>query len=145
MIDKGALLPMFYLPPVEYFIQLNTFKPGIVIEREEHYPKQTYRNRARIYSPDGVLTLTVPVTKGSKNHTIIKDVKISYDFNWQRLHWLSLQACYRSSAYFEFYEDELTPFYEKKFTYTILPAQAFGLNKQSQQLSLPVLPGWARH
>jgi hypothetical protein len=117
MIEKGAVLPMFYLPPVDYFVQLNAYKPDILIEREEHFPKQTYRNRANIYSPDGALTLTVPVIKGSKNHTKIKDVKISYDFMWQRLHWQSLQACYRRSAYFEFYEDDFAPFYEKQITY----------------------------
>ncbi|SEM63796.1 WbqC-like protein family protein [Mucilaginibacter gossypiicola] len=117
MIEKGAVLPMFYLPPVDYFVQLNTYKPDILIEREEHFPKQTYRNRANIYSPDGMLALVVPVIKGSKNHTKVKDVKISYDFMWQRLHWQSLQACYRRSAYFEFYEDDFAPFYEKQITY----------------------------
>ena len=117
MIEKGAVFPMFYLPPVEYFIQLNKYKPDVLIEQEEHFPKQTYRNRANIYSPEGALTLTVPVIKGSKNHTKIKDVKISYDFNWQRLHWQSLQACYRRSAYFEYYEDDLAPFYIARYEY----------------------------
>jgi hypothetical protein len=117
MIEKGAVFPMFYLPPVEYFVLLSTYKPDILIERDEHFPKQTYRNRANIYSPDGVLTLVVPVIKGSKNHTKAKDVKISYDHNWQRLHWLSLQACYRRSAYFEYYEDEFVVFYEKKINF----------------------------
>lgn len=117
MIDNGAVLPMFYLPPVEYFVQLNTFKPDILIEREENFPKQTYRNRTNICSPDGVLVLTVPVVKGSKAHTKVKDVKISYDFDWQRLHWLSLQACYRRSAYFEFYEDDFSVFYQKRFDF----------------------------
>lgn len=114
MIEKGAVLPMFYLPPIEYFSRLNVYKPDILIEREEHFPKQTYRNRANIYSPDGVLSLVIPVVKGSKVHTPVKDVKISYDFNWQRLHWLSLQACYRSSAYFEYYEDDFAVFYEDR-------------------------------
>jgi hypothetical protein len=117
MIEKGAVLPMFYLPPVEYFTKLNTYRQGILIEKEEHFPKQTYRNRTSIYTPDGILGLTVPVIKGSKNHTKVKDVKISNDFNWQRLHWLSLQTCYRSSAYFEYYESDFAPFYEKKFDY----------------------------
>jgi hypothetical protein len=117
MIENGVVLPMFYLPPVKYFSTLKRYKDAILIEREEHFPKQTYRNRASIYSPDGLLVLTVPVVKGAKNHTKIKDVKISYDHEWQRLHWLTLQACYRRSAYFEFYEDELAPFYEKKFNY----------------------------
>lgn len=117
MIEKGAVFPMFYLPPVAWFAKLNIYKPVILIEKEEHFPKQTYRNRANIASPDGVLVLTVPVIKGSKNHTKIKDVKISYDFNWQRLHWQSMQTCYRRSAYFEYYEDELASFYEKKYDY----------------------------
>ncbi|MCR8560568.1 WbqC family protein [Mucilaginibacter sp. BJC16-A38] len=130
MIEKGAVLPMFYLPPVEYFVQLNTYKPDILIEAEEHFPKQTYRNRANVYTPDGVLGLTVPVTKGAKNHTKVRDVKISYDFEWQRLHWLSLQACYRRSAYFEYYEDELVRFYENKFDFL------FDYNEQLLQFIL---------
>jgi len=133
MIEKGAVLPMFYLPPVEYFVKLNTYRANILIEKEEHFPKQTYRNRANVYTPDGVLGLTVPVIKGSKNHTKVKDIKISYDFNWQRLHWLSLQACYRRSAYFEYYEDELAPFYEKKFDYL------FDYNKQLLQFVLKAM------
>ncbi len=117
MIEKGAVLPMFYLPPVEYFAQLNIYNPDFVIEREEHFPKQTYRNRANIYSPDGPLTLVVPVVRGSKAHKPVRDVKISYDFNWQRLHWMGLQGCYRRSAYFEYYEDDFAPFYEMKETW----------------------------
>lgn len=130
MIEKGAVLPMFYLPPVGYFSQLNTYKPDIVVEREEHFPKQTYRNRANIYSPDGMLTLVVPVVKGSKVHTKVRDVKISYDFRWQRMHWMSLESCYRRSAYFEYYEDEFAPFYQKQFTYL------FDYNEQLLQLLL---------
>ena len=133
MIEKGAVLPMFYLPPVEYFVKLNTYRANILVEKEEHFPKQTYRNRANVYTPDGVLGLTVPVIKGSKNHTKVKDIKISYDFNWQRLHWLSLQACYRRSAYFEYYEDELAPFYEKKFDYL------FDYNEQLLQFVLKAM------
>jgi hypothetical protein len=133
MIESGAVLPMCYLPPVEYFVELNKYKPNILIEREEHFPKQTYRNRTNIYSPDGVLPLTVPVMKGSKNHTKIKDVKISYDFKWQRLHWMGLQACYRRSAYFEFYEYYFAPFYENKEQYL------FDYNEQFLLLLLKLL------
>ncbi|HZY38876.1 MAG TPA: WbqC family protein [Mucilaginibacter sp.] len=133
MIEKGALFPMFYLPPAEYFVLLNSYKPDVLIEREEHFPKQTYRNRAHIYSPDGVLPLVVPVVKGSKQHTKIKDVKISYDFNWQRLHWQSLQACYRRSAYFEYYEDDFAPFYENNFPFL------FDYNEQLLQFILKAI------
>jgi len=117
-MEKGVVLPLFYLPPIEFFKQLIDNKgKTIIIEKHEHFPKQTYRNRATVYGPNGKLNLIVPVLKGSKMHTSMKDVKISYDADWQRLHWLSLQTSYRSSAYFEFYEDDFAPFYEKKFEY----------------------------
>lgn len=114
MTDNAAIFPLFYLPPVAFFTELLQHKNNFLIEQKEHFPKQTYRNRAQIYSPDGALTLVVPVVKGAKNHRVVRDVKISYDFNWQRLHWLSLQNCYRSSAYFEYYEAEFAPFYQEK-------------------------------
>lgn len=112
-----AIFPLFYLPPVSYFTLLKENNFEFILEKFEHFPKQTYRNRAAIASPNGSLDLAVPVVKGAKIHTPYKDVKISYDSRWQRLHWLSLQNCYRSSAYFEFYEDGLVPFYEKKYDY----------------------------
>eukprot|EP01132_Coremiostelium_polycephalum_P012723 gene12723-15550_t len=116
-MQSPAIFPLFYLPAVSYFSALDANNFNFLIEKHEHFPKQTYRNRARIASPNGSLDLYVPVVKGSKFHTVIKDVKISYDFKWQRLHWLSLQTSYRNSAYFEYYEDEISSFYSKKFEF----------------------------
>ncbi|TKB98423.1 WbqC family protein [Pedobacter cryotolerans] len=116
-MQSSAIFPLFYLPPVSYFTTLKANDFIFTIEKNEHFVKQTYRNRASIASPDGILDLMIPVIKGSKFKTPIKDVKISYDAKWQRLHWLSMQTCYRSSAYFEFYEDGLAPFYEKKYDF----------------------------
>lgn len=116
-MQSSAIFPLFYLPPVGYFSGLKDFDYNFLLEKEEHFPKQTYRNRARIYSPNGHLDLIIPVIKGSKVHTKIKDVKISNDFNWQRLHWKSFESCYRNAAYFEFYEDEFSHFYHTKFEY----------------------------
>lgn len=116
-MHKGAILPLIYLPPIEYFYEIWKHSSQIIIEQYEHFPKQTYRNRASIHSANGKLDLIVPVLKGEKVHTQIRDVKISYDFDWQRLHWLSLQTSYRSSAFFEFYEHEFVPFYEKKYDF----------------------------
>ncbi len=116
-MEKGAVFPLFYLPSIEYFSKILRHKGNILIENAENFQKQSYRNRTIIHSPNGSLNLIVPVIKGSKNHTLVKDVKISYDFKWQRLHWMSLQTSYRSSAYFEYYEDELANFYEKKWEF----------------------------
>lgn len=114
-MQSSAIFPLFYLPPVSYFKELKRFGNEFLLEKEEHFPKQTFRNRATIYSPNGSLDLIVPVIRGAKVHTKIKDVKISNDFNWQRLHWKSLESCYRNSAYFEYYEDEFARFYHQKF------------------------------
>jgi hypothetical protein len=121
-MEKGAVFPLFYLPSVEFFKNMNQFKQeSILIEQEEHFPKQTNRNRTSIASPNGRLDLTVPVqkNKGTKGHTPYKDIRIANEDNWQRIHWLSLETSYRSSAYFEFYEDAFAPFYQKKFDFLL--------------------------
>ena len=117
-MEKGAVFPLFYLPNVEFFKNLQSFKDQtILIEKHEHYPKQTFRNRTSIAGPNGILNLSVPVKKESEKYINFKDIKISNEDNWQRIHWLSLETSYRSSAYFEFYEDDFIPFYQKKYNY----------------------------
>jgi hypothetical protein len=117
-MEKSAVFPLFYLPNVEFFKNLLECKDlDIFIEKYEHFPKQTFRNRAVIAGPNGKLDLTVPVKKGNNLRTVYQDMMICNDFNWQRNHWLSIQTNYRSSAYFEFYEDYFAPFYHKKYNY----------------------------
>ena len=132
-MEKGAIFPLFYHPPVEYFTQLIAHKANILLEKHEHFPKQTYRNRVSLHSPNGKLDLIVPVIKGSNVHTAMKDVRVSYEFNWQRQHLMSLQTSYRNSAYFEFYEDNLMPFYEKKWDFL------FDYNEEILQFLLQAL------
>ncbi|MFL5763130.1 MAG: WbqC family protein [Bacteroidia bacterium] len=111
-----AILPTAYLPPIQYFQKLKNYD-HCLIEYFEHFPKQTYRNRTDIYSPNGRLTLSVPLIKRGQRQTV-KDIRISYDSDWQKLHWRSLESCYRRSPFFEYYEDDLAPFYhDKKFDY----------------------------
>src|SRR5690606_211031 len=116
-MQKGILLPAFYLGPLEYFSKIKNQADMIYLEKFEHFPKQTYRNRASIHSPNGKLNLTIPVKKGANNHTLMKDVRISYDADWQRLHWRGLQTSYRSSSFFEFYEDDFAPFFHGKWEF----------------------------
>lgn len=91
-----------------------------IIELFEHFIKQTYRNRCSIYGANGKLDLIVPVekSKGSERK-IMKDCRISYSDPWQKLHWRSLESAYRRSPYFEYYEDGLAPFYEKKVEFLV--------------------------
>lgn len=114
MSEQFPLLPITYAGTISYF---KSFKDNdeVWIEKFENYVKGTHRNRCYIAGPDGVLMLSIPLKKGKNERTLIKDVRISYDHNWQHVHWESLCSAYRRSSYFEFYEDLFRPFYHKKF------------------------------
>ena len=105
-----AILPTSYLGPIQYYQKLARY-PELLIEHQENMIKQTYRSRCDIYSPNGVLTLSIPLEKRDKRQ-LVKDSRISYDYDWQKLHWRSLESSYRRSPFFEFYEDDFRPFYE---------------------------------
>lgn len=87
------------------------------IEQYENFIKQTYRNRCEILGANGPVALIVPVIKGRGSKTNIKDVRISYDTNWQRIHWRTIFSAYNSSPFFEFYKDDIRPFFEKRRKY----------------------------
>lgn len=125
-MQSSAIFPLFFLPPASYFSALLEEEANFAFEKYENFPKQTYRNRATILSPNGLLDLIVPVIRGSRlsgetsnQHTKLKDVRICYDSNWQRLHWKSLESCYRSAAYFEYYEAEFEHFFTTKYTFLV--------------------------
>ncbi|TDS11863.1 WbqC family protein [Sphingobacterium paludis] len=114
-MSSHLLLPAFYLPPVSYFHAIKQQgSPVLLLEQHEHYAKQSYRTRAKIATANGILDLIVPIVHGRKEHVPMKDIRINYEHDWQRLHWLSLQTAYRSSPYFEYYEDDFYQFYDRK-------------------------------
>lgn len=106
------LLPVFYLPPISWFAAFLADEAQIVFEQYEHFPKQTFRNRANIYGANGRLALIVPMKHNGKRE--IKDMEISYAEPWIKNHWKSIKTAYQSSPYFEFYEDKLKKIYEKE-------------------------------
>ena len=92
---------------------------NIVIDRNEHYVKRSYRSRAHILGANGLLRLSIPLQSGKHQHSAMGDVRISYNENWQNLHWHSFTSCYRRSPFFEFYEDRFLKFYEERFEFLI--------------------------
>ena len=98
-----------YAPPVSYLTWLLQ-QDTIYWVTDSHYHKQTYRNRAYIYGANGRLTLTIPIVhKRQQSHQKENEVQTDVHSRWQQLHWKSLQAAYRSSPFFEFYEDAFAP------------------------------------
>ena len=109
----NTLFPLFYLGPIEYYAEI-VKRDAIVFEQFENFPKQTYRNRCEIAGPNGKQNLLLPVLRG-RSKQLAKDVLVSNTENWQKIHWKSLEAAYRASPYFEYYENEFYPYYHTEF------------------------------
>lgn len=112
-----VLFSTAYLPNVHYLSQVINCE-NIIIEKHEHFVKQTYRNRCDIVTANGKLSLSIPLIKQADKE-LISDKKISYAEDWQKQHWRTIVSAYKNSPYFEFFEDEFKPFYENKFEFLL--------------------------
>lgn len=113
---KISAFPTAYLPPVSYFSAMMQSEK-VLLEAHENYTKQSYRNRCRIASANGVETLSIPVQSNQGKKIPIRDVRISQHDNWRQTHWRAITSAYRSSPFFEYFEDDFRPFYEKEWTF----------------------------
>ena len=113
---ENVCLTSAYLAPVEYYSAMA--KADIVfLEHCEFYEKQSYRNRCNIAGANGQLALTIPVEKSKGSRMLTRDVRISEHSDWQLQHWRSIESAYNSTPFFEYYKDDLIPFYEKNWTF----------------------------
>ena len=112
-----ALLQSTYFGPVQWYQKLYRYD-SILIEQHDTYQKQTFRNRCVIATANGVQALTVPVEAAGEKCTM-KEVRISDHNQWRRVHWNALQSAYSESPFFEYYQDDIRPFFEKKYDYLI--------------------------
>ena len=90
--------------------------PSVVyIEACENYQKQSYRNRCRFYAADGVQSLSFPIMHEGGTHKLpISEIKVDYSTPWLQQHERAIISAYRTSAYFEYYQDELFDILESK-------------------------------
>ena len=110
----ASLIHLPYFPNISHLTAVLRDE-YFLLEHWDHYTKQTYRNRTKILGPNGILNLTIPVIHSQKNRSYYRDVKIKNSENWQVNHWRSIETCYNSSPFFEFYKDDLIELYELKF------------------------------
>lgn len=110
-----VLIHPCYFGPISQFVAIANAE-ALIFENEDNYQKQTYRNRMYIYGANGKLSLNIPIkhTGDKTQHQKFREVRIENEFNWQKQHWKSLQTAYRTSPFFEFYEDDFQPLYQKK-------------------------------
>ena len=109
-----ALLSSTYFGPVQWYQKLNRYEECL-IERHESFIKQTYRNRMTIATTNGPLSLTIPTNHDTS--MAMKDIRISDHANWRHVHWNALLSAYGESPFFEYYQDDIRPFYEKKYDF----------------------------
>ena len=131
-MQNSVILSTAYLAPIQYYSKILKYNT-IIIELYENYIKQSYRNRCNIYGANGLQTLSIPIKKNITPKTLIKDIKISYDKDWQKNHWKAIKSAYGSSPFFEYLIDDFAPFYHKKFNFLI------DFNNQIQQIVLNLL------
>ena len=109
----NILIHPSYFPSISHYIAMIQ-SDSVTFEMEDNFQKQTNRNRMYIYSPNGIQLLNVPVKHSPEKHQKYKEVRIENDFAWQKNHFKSLEAAYRTSPFFEYFEDDFRPLFEKK-------------------------------
>ncbi|MFM2010572.1 MAG: hypothetical protein RLZZ479_963 [Bacteroidota bacterium] len=112
----NILIHPTYFPSISHFTAIVQAEK-VTFEMEDNFQKQTNRNRTYIYSPNGIQLLNIPVKHSKIAHQKTKDIQIENDFDWQKQHFKSLEAAYRSSPFFEYFEDDLLPIFEKKHSF----------------------------
>jgi len=123
----NILLHPSYFPSISHFVAIAQ-SDRLTFEIEDNFQKQTNRNRTYIYSPNGIQLLNIPIKHSNLSHQKTKDIKIEQEFDWQKQHFKSLEAAYRSSPFFEYFEDDLMPIFQKKHTYLMdLNLEAFDI------------------
>lgn len=122
-----VILHPSYFPSISHFVVMAQ-SDSITFEMEDNFQKQTNRNRTYIYSPNGIQLLNIPIKHSNVSHKKTKDIKIEPEFDWQKQHFKSLEAAYRSSPFFEYFEDDLLPIFQKKHTFLMdLNLEAFDI------------------
>lgn len=109
-----ALLATTYFGPVQWYQKLCRYD-SVLIERHESFRKQSFRNRCVIATANGPQALTVPVTRGESAMT--RDTRVSDHGNWRHLHWHALMSAYSESPFFDYYADDLRPFFERRYDF----------------------------
>ena len=112
------ILPTTYMGSAKWYRQFLANPSTVQIEVMESFPKQTYRNRCTITTPDGPLTLSVPV-KRADSKQLTRDVEISYQQRWQHQHWIALVSAYKRTPYFDYYADFFRSFYEQETRFLV--------------------------
>jgi hypothetical protein len=116
-MSARTILPLTYLGNVQWFAHM--LVDDCVIDIDEYYLKQSYRNRTVIAAANGLMPLTVQVANANRPRMKMRDVRIDYSKRWQHQHWVSILSAYKSLPYFDFYGEEFAPFFERPYEFLV--------------------------
>ncbi len=125
------LYPTYFSPIIQYIALAKNNE--VTFEVEDNYQKQTFRTRCYIYGANGKQLLNIPILRANSRQKT-KEVLLENSFNWQQQHLKSMASAYKSSPFYEFYEDDLTDLLLKKHKYLL------DLNLDCQQFIIDNLP-----
>lgn len=112
-----------YFGPVQWYQQLYRSE-CVYIDGNERWQKQTIRNRCYIATTNGIQALSVPIVhkapslyREGRGGSLTSDIRISDHGKWRREHWNALQSAYGESPFFDYYADDIRPFFTEKWEF----------------------------
>ena len=101
-----TVFPIAFFGNVEYFKEL-AISSNPIFEVKEHILKGTIRSRCEILSPNGVQQLNIPLFRPNGSKTLIDQVELSAETDWQVKIWRSIKTAYSSAPFFDHYGMEV--------------------------------------
>ena len=159
-VQSVIVLHTTYFGSVDWYRQLLSTDEIVYIDAQENYVKQTSRNRCEIATANGKQTLSVPVSippsfrRGMGRGCSIREVLVSEHGNWRHQHWEALKSAYGMSPFFDYYQDDIRPFFDEEtfrandwqrlFDYNLAIMRKMldliGVKKEIKLTSLPPTP-----
>jgi len=110
---KVGIIQSSYIPWRGYFDLIDDVDLFIYYD-DTQYSKNTWRNRNKIKTANGLVWLTVPVSFSLVNKPNIEDVEINNNENWVRKHGMTISQAYSKAPYFNKYYDEFFELYDER-------------------------------
>lgn len=123
---ETVVLTPCYLPPLSWWVTAASGK-ACLLETHAHYRKGSYRNRTQVTGPQGMVSLSIPLSQGKHQQLPLLDVAIFYGYDWVKNHWHTFQSAYGRSPFFSYYADDLYSILQQR------PATLYALQLQLLQ------------
>lgn len=107
---RVAVRPPEYFPRLP-FVALLAHVDHFVLADTFQYSRQSFQNRSKLRNPNGWQWISIPLF-GHQHGRPIREVELNTDDRWRERHWRAFMYNYRSTMYFEYFEDTFQPFFD---------------------------------